>query len=320
MNKRLRKQHQHLHQRLLQFLLQFLLLMQMLLPLTVPAFADEKPQDVDEIITNIKMRAESGAKARYSIATAMGYSAGPLKNTFSDYRPNLSGGTGSTDFASFSFTVSGKYNLNTQHSLFAGIGGRWITPLRAGTPKSSDPAKNFTGDKVDVENPYITYQYLYRLWGIQNSFSASETFYTNSNLQRLGYVTNWSIGQNSLWDIGATGLTFGLNAAFNVGYFDKHTEKAKAAQSTYGITLTPALEYRVNKWMNARTDLYIFSVQHRRNRDELTTVVRQKVVQGFTLGFAVTRDIYISPGIQWNPSEMKPERTTTWLSANINIF
>jgi hypothetical protein len=296
--------------------------MLMLLPMLTPspAFADDRVDDVDQIITNIKMRAETGAKARYSIATAMGYSAGPVNNVLSDFRPNLSGGTGSTNFSSYSFTVSGKYNLSNQHALFAGIGGRWITPLSEGTPKSTNPAKNYTGDEVDVENPYVTYQYLYRLWGVQSSFSATETFYTNSNLQRLGYVTNWSIGQNSLWDIGATGLTFGLNLAFNLGYFDKHTAYAKAMQSTYGITLTPALEYRVNNWMNMRTDLYIFSVQHRRNKEELTTVVRQKVVQGFTLGFALTRDVYISPGIQWNPSEMKPNRTTTWLSANINIF
>lgn len=306
------------HLRLAKPKLKLRLLLLLFLPLS--ALAQDRVEDVDQIITNIKMRAETGAKARYSIATAMGYSAGPVNDVFSDFRPNLSGGTGSTDFASYSFTVSGKYNFNTQHALFAGIGGRWLTPLSAGTPKSTNPARNYTGDEVDVENPYVTYQYLYRLWGIQSSFSATETFYTNSNLQRLGYVTNWSIGQNSLWDIGATGLTVGLNLAMNLGYFNKHSEGAKSKQSTYGITLTPALEYRVNDWMNMRTDLYIFSVQHRRNKEELTTVVRQKVVQGFTLGFALTRDIYISPGIQWNPSEMKPDRTTTWVSANINIF
>ncbi len=284
-----------------------------LLTIAGQVHADEV-QDVDDIITNIKMRAETGAKARYSIATAMGYSAGAVNDILSDYRPNLSGGTGSTDFTTFSGTVSGKYNFNTQNALFAGIGGRWITPLREGTPKS------FNGDKFDAENPYVTYQYLYRWAGIQNSLSANETFYTNSNLQRLGYVTNWSFGQNSLYDIGRTGLTLGLNASFNVGYFNKHSAAVKPMQSTYGISITPALEYRVNEWMNMRTDLYIFSIQHRRDQDELTTVTRQKVVQGFILGFAITRDVYISPGIQWNPSEMKPERTTTWLSANMNVF
>ena len=45
-----------------------------------------------------------------------------------------------------------------------------------------------------------------------------------------------------------------------------------------------------------------------------------EVGQGFTLGFAMTRGVYISPGSQWNPSEMKSERTTTWVSANINLF
>jgi hypothetical protein len=278
-------------------------------------------EDVDDIITNIKMRAETGSKAKWSIATSMGYSSGPVNDIFSDFRPNLNGGTGSTDFTTFSGTVAGKYAINTQHSLFAGSGGRVITPLREGTPHgNADPKKNFHGDKVDVDNPYVNYQYLYRWSGVQSALTVSNTFYTASNLKRLGYVTNTSVGQNNLWDIGKSGFTLGVTSILSFGYFDRHTAAVKASQSDYRLELTPALEYRVNDWINARTDLYIFSVQHRRNKEDLFTVVRQKVVQGFTLGFAVTRDIYISPGIQWNPSEMKPNRTTTWVSANINIF
>lgn len=283
--------------------------------------AQEKTDDVDQIITNIKMRAETGSKAKWSIATSMGYSAGPVNDLLSDFRPNLNGGTGSTDFTTFSAAVAGKYAINTQHSIFAGSGGRIVTPLRGGTPHgNADPKQNFHGDKVDVDNPYVNYQYLYRWWGVQSALTVSNTFYTASNLKRDGYVTNTSVGQNNLWDLGQTGLTLGVTSILSAGYFDKHTEAVKSKQSDYRLELTPALEYRVNDWINARTDLYIFSVQHRRNKEDLFTVVRQKVVQGFTLGFAITRDIYISPGIQWNPSEMKPNRTTTWVSANINIF
>src|SRR4051812_43788080 len=52
-------------------------------------------KDVDEILTNAKMRAESGSKSKYSLATAFSYSGGSIERPLSDHVPNLADATGS---------------------------------------------------------------------------------------------------------------------------------------------------------------------------------------------------------------------------------
>lgn len=270
-------------------------------------------EDVDNVITNIKMRAETGAKSRWSLATAMGYSAGPLTALFSDSRPNLSGTTGSTDFTTLSGSVSVKYNAGTQHALFAGVGMRLLTPLRRGTPE------NFNGDKFDIDNPYLTYQYLFRWLDVQSSAQVTQQFFTNSNLLKDGYVTQTGLSQNNIYDLPGSRFSLGLNLFAGLAYFNNDSLEARRNQTDYYFGLTPALEYRVSDWINLRTELYLYNFQHRRTTAAADTFDRQRVVQGLTMGFAIARDVYVSPGMQWIPEDMRPERTTTWLSANINL-
>lgn len=301
----------------------------------LPAFAEEKAEgrsdltqnevsgkknkpagdDVDEIITNIKMRAETGSKSRWSIATAMGYSAGSVQKPMDAWRPNLSGVTGSTDATNFSGTVSVKYALNTKSSLFSGIGMRWITPF-----EGSDVPRGYNGEKFDIENPYLTYQYLYRWLGVQSAFNINQRVYTNTNLKKDGYVTSTSFSQNNMYDIGTTGLSAGLSAYLDLNFFDNDSARARRNQSDHAFGLSPALEYRISDKMNVRTDLNLVAFRHDRSQPERWTYVQNKLVQGLSFGYAITRDIYISPGMQWNPENIRADRTTTWLAANINIF
>jgi len=273
----------------------------------------DKADDVDAVITNIKMRAETGGKSKWSIATAMGYSAGPVNDLLSNNRPNLSGTTGSTDFTTLSGSVSVKYNLASQHAVFGGIGMRLLTPLLAGTPEK------FNGEKFDIDNPYITYQYLYLWQGIQSAVQVNQQFFTNSNLLRDGYVTQTNLSQNNIYDLGSSRFSIGLNLFAGFGFFNDDSLAARRNQTDYSFGLTPALEYRINDWINARTELYLYNFQHRRTASTKDTFDRQRVVQGFTLGFAISRDVYVSPGMQWIPEEITPERTTTWLAANLNF-
>jgi len=270
-------------------------------------------EDVDLIITNPRMRAETGAKSKISMASSFSYSAGSIETPFSNERPNLSAAKGMTDVSSLGGGVSLKYGATTQSSFFAGVGLRWLSPLYGETPKS------YRGSKFDVDNPYINYQHVYRWYDIQSALTLNETFYTNSNLMREGWVTKWSVSQNNVYEIGHTGFSLGINVYANAGYFDVHTAEAKEWQSDYELGLVPALEYRLSDRLSLRTDSNPLSFQHLRSQPRFHTYEQQRWAQTFAVGISITRDIYLYPGIQWTVEDIRNDRTATWISTNINL-
>src|SRR5690606_25493408 len=48
-----------------------------------------KGDDIDQEITNRKLRAETGSKSKYSISTDWTYNGGTIKDPGSDVRPNV---------------------------------------------------------------------------------------------------------------------------------------------------------------------------------------------------------------------------------------
>lgn len=279
----------------------------------LPAFAEDAT-DTDDLITNIKMRAESGSKSKYSLAFALGYNTGGLNKPFDEKRPNLSGAKGSTDFTSLTGTVSGKYTFDSQRSAFAGVGVRWITPTSVSTPAG------YKGDKVDADNPYARFQYLYRWFGVQASLGVTQTVFTASDLLKLGYVTKTEVSQYNAYDFGGSKFSVGFIPYLNLGFFDQNDASSRAAQSDYAFGVTPFIEYRVNDWINLRSDSNPLAFEHIRSESDFSTYNRQTVIQTFAVGFAVTRDIYISPGVLWLVADPRSDRTTTWISTNFNIF
>ncbi|NJL26264.1 MAG: hypothetical protein HC902_14675 [Calothrix sp. SM1_5_4] len=155
---------------------------------------------------------------------------------------------------------------------------------------------------------------------MQSALQLQQTVFTATNLRRSGYVTGTTLRQNNVIDLGDSGFSVGVAAFVSASYFDDDSLAARANQSNYGAGLTPALEYRINSRLHLRTDSNLFVFQHLRSNSEDWTFKRQAVAQTFSLGLSITRDIYLSPGVQWNPRNPRAERTVTWLSGNVNLF
>ncbi len=270
-------------------------------------------EDVDLIITNSRMRAETGAKTKFSVASSLSYSAGSLRKPLSNERPNLSAAKGTTDVSSLGGAVSLKYGLTARSSLFAGVGLRWLSPLYGRTPPG------YNGSKFDIDNPYFNFQYLYRWWDIQSALTLNETYYTNSNLVRAGWQSRKSISQNNVYDFGSSGITLGINVYGNVGQFSDNSPEAKAGQSDYEFGSVPALEYKMTDKLTLRSDSNLLSFQHLRSSRNPHTYEQQRWGQTLAVGITAKRDVYLYPGIQWLVEDIRADRTVLWLSANINL-
>src|SRR6185312_14650484 len=179
------------------------------------------PGDIDQTITNNKMRAETGSKSKYSLSSQLSYIGGSIEKPLAEDRPNIAGARGTTDAALLGGQVSVKYNVSTGQSLMAGVGVRWISPLQG-----SNVPKGYRGNKVDADNPYLVYQNLYKWSGVQSALQVSPTVYTNSNLVKDGYVATLAVSQNNIYEIGGTGLSLGLYLLAQTGYFDNNSVDA----------------------------------------------------------------------------------------------
>jgi hypothetical protein len=271
-------------------------------------------EDVDAIITNNKMRADTGSKSKYSISSSFGYDGGSLHAPLSIRRPNITNGTGANYYSALNGNIAGKYGITTQTAVLGGIGMRMSTPFQSGTPSG------YIGNKFDVTNPYATIQHLYRYAGLQANLFLTETFFTNSDLVRQGYLSSWGFGQNNVYDIGHTGLSVGVNTYLGYAVYSKRDSRYTNDQSDYSWGFSPMLEYKLTDRMSLHTDNNLFIFEHLRSSPNGWTFQRQAVAQNFSVGYAIIRDFYLSPGVSFVWNDIRSDRTTWTLAASINWF
>lgn len=277
--------------------------------------ASSSAKDVDQILTNNQMRAETGSKSKWSIATSLTYSGGQLNRPFAEDRPNIAGATGSTDKTLIGGSISGKYAISPTTALLAGVGVRWLTPLQ-GTAKPRD----YDGDKFDADNPYLNYQYIYRWHGVESVVTLASTYFTTSNLVKDGYLVSFGLSQNSVYRIPQTRLSIGANAYTGLAFYDKDDLASKRNQSDYSWGFLPFLEYQITDRLNLRTSWNLWIFEHLRSQSDGNTYRWDKVTQSLGLGISVTRDCFLYPNIQFLPDNVRSDRTTVALSANLNMF
>lgn len=271
--------------------------------------------DIDETITNNLMRAETGSKDRYSFSSQLYYNGGSVESPLSINRPNIAAMTATTDTALLGGQVSGKYNINPADSVQVGVGVRWIAPLQG----SQMPDKSvYDGNKVDADNPYLIYQHLYKWWGIQSALQFQPTYYTQSNLTHQGYVSQFWLDQNNIYEIGSTGLSLGLYLLVGTGVYNNNSPDVLDQQATLIWNFDPFIEYQINKTFNFRTVTNLWNYEHTRAQDN-GTYHWDKVTQSVGLGISISRDIFLYPNVQFLPDNVRADLTNVALNTYINL-
>jgi hypothetical protein len=288
-------------------------------PLELAAPQLNDTDDVDVVITNNKLRADSGSKSRYSISNGVNYQGGMMSKPLSEIRPNITGGTGATAFASLTDSLAAKFSLPHRRAILTGAGLRWITPFY-GLPKPvSRTGVKFSGQKVDLDNPYLTYQYIYRWQGVQSVFSTGATLFTRSDQRAQGFVGMYDIRQTSVVEIGHTAFSVGGLLDINTSMFDKGGA-FKTGQADYSGGFYPFLEYQFNKRFNFRTIVGLWSFEHLRSTPSATTFFKDKIYESMGIGISVARDVFLYPNVQFLPENIRSDLTNVGLSASINLF
>ncbi len=278
-----------------------------------------KGEDVDEVITNKKMRAEAGSKSKHSLDTAIAYSGSTLEKPFADKRPNLRGRADQTSVASLGGSIAYKYSMPNRSAIKLGVGVRWITPL--GGSSVPDSYARQGGKKNDFDNPSVTFQKVYK-WGpgIQSVMNVGPTLYTQENLREAGLQYNLGISQNNAVELGTSGFSIGLLLGLSGNTYDKNSPAAQRGQQDYEFGAYPFAEYVINDTFNLRTIVGQWTYRHNRPEKRTLTFTKDTIYQSIGLGISLSRNVFLYPNVQIVPGDIRSDRTNVAMSTNINVF
>lgn len=279
--------------------------------------------DPDSLITNKKLRAESGSTSKYSVATEFDYNGGSLHKPLDSRRPNISDGAELTQFTGVEGYVSGKWNMNKTESWFLGVGVRAVTPFTSNVPDGA-------GDRFNASNPSLIYQKLSRLLGMQSVFNLGPTFDTSRDIRATGTLGNMQMIEALAYDFNGSRYSVGGDIILTYRFFDKGTDSlctvddeegaCGANQSDYSAGVNPFFEYEINDNFSFRTVLGLFMYDHQRPESRPFTMSRNVVYQSVGFGISLTRDLYMFPNVQFIPGDMRADKTNVALMTLLNLF
>ena len=258
-----------------------------------------KREDIDDEITNARLRASTGAKSLWSIQSAFNYNGGSVQKPLSKERPVLSPGTALESDVKLTGSIAIKYRATDHDSFNAGFGLGWLTPGQ-------------TGQKGQSEDPYVGYTRMFKAGKVQNVFDINMTKYTAESAVESKDNFNFYTDYSALVDLGTTRWQVGVNAAWSRDFYTENTGGIQDALALY-----PFAEYSFTDKVSFRTvyrGLTYFNTQ-----DAAGTFHHDAPTQSAGIGLAMTRDIYLYPNIQWVSEEARADKTNVALSAYINL-
>lgn len=284
-----------------------------------PAGADKE----DQLITNRNLRALTGSLSTWSFASNWNYQGGDIAKPIGSSRPNVTGAKDLPLVQNLSGTVGINYRLTDTDRLSLGVG------LQMASPFSSEPDSKFTAagrkefertqGELDASNPILTYRRVMKPFGVQSILTATSTYFTQDAQVQKGLETRNDISLNSLYDFG--GSRFSAGAVVLGAFFthNKDTASLRNDQAAYEFYMLPITEFEINSFMNWRAVYrYYWYQQSRGQSSSEWTTLEPTISTG--IGFSVTRDIFLYPNIQFNPEDVRADRTNIGMSANINLF
>lgn len=295
----------------------------------VPKDAEQK--DIDEEITNARMRATLGSKSRISFKSSLAYSGGSIKKPFDRIRPNYRAGANVQGLASLGGSIGLNYRLTERDNLGLSGGISIRNPFHENLSVANfqDPrtTKERTIKRVNLSSPSIDWSRAYKAAGMQMVTEAGYTHATDEDSVRdAKMIGSVSFGQTVLADLGDSNWSAGLAASVYYSFYREglsdFAKEQGALQDDFGYGLYPFAEYTFNDTFSFRTVFgYFESVHYKENANLAAGAVEAQVpYQSVGIGISVTRDIYLYPNIQFTPLDIRPERTNVALSTNLNLF
>lgn len=285
--------------------------------------SEEKVGDIDDEITNAKMRAESGSKSKWSMSADLTYSGGNVERPFSAERPNYAGEAATPGSTRIDGTVGVSYRVDKKNRISVGTGIGILTPFQA---RGEDITRSSEeGGATEISTPYVTWGHAGKIGETQNSLSVSWSHATSSyEVNDLQSVGSASMSHVAIFNIEGSNWQPGLSTSLVYSFYKDDAQATDVIGNgnrrlDYQVGFYPFVEYAFNDRYSFRTVVRALTYSHMRS-DAGLTFERSLYTQSMGIGIAVTRDIFLYPNLQFAPENLKPELTNVGLSTTLNVF
>ncbi len=292
--------------------------------------ADKKNKvegNIDEEITNAKLRAETGSKSKWSLSVTGSYNGGSLQKPLDRNRPNPVNDP-IPPKTSMGGDLGVRYRIDKNQSIKLATGYSIERPFHE-------------AKRGQISTPSVKYNYATKIGVVQNVAETGVSVATHSDDLEIGTRGTVSVSNTTIYDFNGSRLSVGMNiyAGYtDYSFRDKRVQpkgvpvrlKAEVFQEDYSLAAYPFAEYALSDKVQLRTVFRPWIFTHKR-AEESWTFNRRPWTQSFGVGWAVTRDIYLYPNFQWDVERWrrndysfaaKPvaSTSTVGLSATINVF
>jgi hypothetical protein len=283
--------------------------------------------DIDEEITNAKLRAESGSKSKWSGSFTANYQGASLEKPLDKDRANPTN-LKVPERVKLSGDLGIRYRMDKNQSLSLGTGYSLQRPLQE-------------AKYGDISDPYLSYNYAAKIGKVQSISQVIGAAATNADELEIGQVAAGSLMQTMMYDFNGSKLSVGLALEADYNYFNKGKDVAATLkghptatagdyQTDYVLAAYPLMEYAISDRVQLRTVFRPWIYQHSVTEAGFT-FAKSPWTQSFGIGFAATRDIYLYPNFQWAWEDWRGDdfnwfrkqtraNSTVGLAATINMF
>lgn len=281
--------------------------------------------DIDEDITNPKLRAESGSKSQFSLSTRMTYRGGSLSRGFGSERPNITGSDPSVQTrTAMGAGIDARYRWTKNDSVTLGTELSVLTPIQGDLDKDSN--------QLNWSDPNFGYNRVGKIGNFQTNSGIAFDIGTSKETKAVKQEGSVAGSINGLYAF-QNGTVIGLATALSYFVFENEAGEATDEPRTqragfyggdtrvqYSLGVFPFAEYNFNDRLALRTVFGYFNWMHLYGDTKTTRLLQQYVYQSIGLGISVTRDIYLYPNVQFIPDDIRSDYTNVAMTATINVF
>lgn len=254
-----------------------------------------------QTLTDAKLRADAGSLSMWSAKASLAYFGPTLGDFSAPDQPNPDGSVGSYSQA-IKGSISVRYRTSAERAFSAGTGVSFNHPFHG-------------MDRVDANNPFLTYDFANRFGDLQMRTSPGVTVSTVPNYTAVGQLGGLMLDNSMVYSIGRSGLalSFDTNVSYWIFSRSYRPGSTKAGgdglASQYSVSWYPGLKYSISDRFNVNTSAGFMLYHPRQLADDLA-MWNRSVTLRLGLGYAVTRDFYVAPYLQGFTNNLSPEMTT----------
>jgi len=268
---------------------------------------EQKKFDEVKEVTDAELRAKAGSRSKWSLSGALFYSGPRVNRLNEEVMPNPEN-TAMEMRTSVGGSLGARYRWSASTSMYVDTGLRFFTPLSGARDG-------------ELSDPGVSLEKLYPLWGIQMRSRYTGSVTTADYYRGKGQVGRLNMAHDFKRRIGGSlsPVLWSVGSSFNFFLYDRDFAATDGKVSNYHFSVYPGLQYNVMDSLNVGTSL-AFAYSNLRREGNWTNWDRKYWSQRLSVGYALTRDAYLNPYLNFFPEHFSWNTTSVNMNLYLNLF